>query len=143
MANYNCTIRTNYFRVKDADKFKEFMSTVYSTKAEIKVFESLDKDGVARYGFGCCGQIRGVRPANEGGIFSKYAAFIEGLQELVAEDDAIIIFETGSDGLRYLTGTADVITTEGYKYLRIEDWATKVAAKMLNNPEFTTRVKEV
>lgn len=52
MANYTCAIRTNYFRVKDADKFKAFMSTVYSTKAEIKVFESLDKDGVTRYGFG-------------------------------------------------------------------------------------------
>jgi hypothetical protein len=140
MANYTCAIRTNYFRVKDADKFKAFMSTVYSTKAEIKVFESLDKDGVTRYGFGCCGQIRGVFPTNEDGIFSEYAAFIEGLQELVAEDDAIIIFETGSDGLLYLTGTADVITTEGHKYLRIEDWATKVAAKMLHNPEFTTRV---
>ena len=140
MANYTCAIRTNYFRVKDADKFKAFMSTVYSTKAEIKVFESLDKDGVARYGFGCCGQIRGIWPTNEDGIFFEYAAFIEGLQELVAEDDAIIIFETGSDGLLYLTGTADVITTEGHKYLRIEDWATKVAAKMLHNPEFTTRV---
>lgn len=43
MANYTCAIRTNYFRVKDADKFKAFMSTVYSTKAAIKVFESLDK----------------------------------------------------------------------------------------------------
>ena len=116
------------------------MSTVYSTKAEIKVFESLDKDGVTRYGFGCCGQIRGVCPTNEDGIFSEYAAFIEGLQELVAEDDAIIIFETGSDGLQYLTGTADVITTNGHKYLRIEDCATKVAAKMLHNPEFTTEV---
>lgn len=140
MANYTCTIRTNYFRVKDADKFKTFMSDVYSTEDEIEVFEETDKDGVTRYGFGCCGQIRGVCPTNEDGIFSEYAAFIEGLQELVAEDDAIIIFETGSDGLRYFTGTADVITTNGHKYLRIEDWATKVAAKMLNNPKFTTRV---
>lgn len=140
MANYTCTIRTNYFRVKDADKFKTFMSDVYGTEDEIEVFEETDKDGVTRYGFGCCGQIRGVRPTNEDGIFSEYAAFIEGLQELVAEDDAIIIFETGSDGLRYFTGTADVITTNGHKYLRIEDWATKVAAKMLNNPKFTTRV---
>ena len=140
MANYTCTIRTNYFRVKDADKFKTFMSDVYGTEDEIEVFEETDKDGVTRYGFGCCGQIRGVCPTNEDGIFSEYAAFIEGLQELVAEDDAIIIFETGSDGLRYFTGTADVITTNGHKYLRIEDWATKVAAKMLNNPKFTTRV---
>lgn len=140
MANYNCTIRTNYFRVKDADKFKEFMSDVYGSEDEIKVFEETDKDGVTRYGFGCCGQIRGVCPTNEDGIFSGYAAFIEGLQELVVEDDAIIIFETGSDGLRYFTGTADVITTNGHKYLRIEDWATKVAAKMLHNPKFTTRV---
>lgn len=140
MANYNCAIRTNYFRVKDADKFKAFMSDIYSADGEIEVFEETDKDGVTRYGFGCYGQIRGVFPTNEDGIFSEYAAFIEGLQELVAEDDAIIIFETGSDGLRYFTGTADVITTNGHKYLRIEDWATKVAAKMLNNPKFTTEV---
>ena len=29
MANYNCTIRTNYFHVKDNKKFEEFMSHVY------------------------------------------------------------------------------------------------------------------
>ena len=140
MAGYTCVIRTNYFRVKDADKFKSFMNDVYSNRAEVEVFEDTDKNGVTRYGFGCCGQIRGVCQIKEDGIFTEYAAFIEGLQELVAEDDAIMIFETGSDGLRYLTGTADVITAEGHKYLRIEDWATKMAAKMLNNPEFTTRV---
>ena len=39
MANYNCAIRTNYFRVKDADKFKAFMSDVYSSEDEIEVFE--------------------------------------------------------------------------------------------------------
>lgn len=36
MANYNCAIRTNYFRVKDADKFKAFMSDVYGPRTKSK-----------------------------------------------------------------------------------------------------------
>lgn len=30
MANYICTFRTNYFKVKDDKKFEEFMSHVYA-----------------------------------------------------------------------------------------------------------------
>ena len=29
MANYCCTIRTNYFHVKDEDAFRQMMSRVY------------------------------------------------------------------------------------------------------------------
>lgn len=140
MANYNCTIRTNYFRVKDADKFKAFMSDVYSADGEIKVFEDTDKDGVTRYGFGCCGGISGVCTMDEDCEDAAYDLFIEGLQQCVADDDAIIILEAGNEKLRYLVGSADVITSERYTYMRIEDFAISEAAKMLNNPKFTTRV---
>lgn len=140
MANYNCAIRTNYFRVKDADKFKAFMSDVYGSEDEIEVFEETDKDGVTRYGFGCYGGISGVCLLDEDCEDSSYDLFIEGLQQFVADDDAIIILESGHEKLRYLVGSAEVITSKEYRYMRIEDFAISEAAKMLHNPKFTTRV---
>ena len=49
-------------------------------------------------------------------------------------------FEAGNEKLRYLVGSADVITSKRYTYMRIEDLAVSEAAKMLNNPKFFTKV---
>ena len=140
MANYNCAIRTNYFRVKDADKFKAFMSEVYGSEDEIEVFEKPDKNGVTRYGFVCYGGICGVCSMNEDCEDSSYDLFVEGLQQYVADDDAIILFESGNEKLRSLIGSAVVITSKEYRYMRIEDFAISEAAKTLNNPKLTTEV---
>ena len=71
---------------------------------------------------------------------SSYDLFIEGLQQFVADDDAIIILESGNEKLCYLVGSAEIITSKEYRYMSIEDFAISEAAKMLNNPKFTTEV---
>lgn len=63
MANYNCTIRTNYFHVKDNKKFEEFMSNVYGE--DLKVFNGIDSNGNQTYGFGCYGGISGYFNSKE------------------------------------------------------------------------------
>ena len=42
MANYNCSIRTNYFHVKDAEKFREFMNHVLGSEDNIDLWEKTD-----------------------------------------------------------------------------------------------------
>ena len=71
---------------------------------------------------------------------SSYDLFVEGLQQYVADDDAIILFESGNEKLRSLIGSAVVITSKEYRYMRIEDFAISEAAKTLNNPKLTTEV---
>lgn len=142
MANYCCTIRTNYFRVKDPDAFREFMSRVYGDEDNVELFEKLDEEGRPMFGFGTYGGIGGVRNAeadeDDDADESSYDEFIEGLQANVAEDDAVIIFEAGHEKLRYITGIATVITSQKCTFLDITDMATKKAAELLGNSNWAT-----
>lgn len=143
MANYCCAIRTNYFRVKDEDKFRALMNRVYGLEDSVELWE--EKHGEQTiFGFGCYGGIAGVRNAmsdedDDIDEDTAYDEFVKGLQECVADDDAIIIMEAGNEKLRYVIGAATVITSNGYEYLDIERIATAKGAEMLNHPEWKTQ----
>lgn len=70
---------------------------------------------------------------------NNYDAFIEGLQGFIADDDAIIIQESGAEKLRYLVGSALVITRDHCEYFNILNLAIDEACKLLGNPEWSTR----
>lgn len=142
MANYYCNIRSNYFHVKDEEKFKDLICRTYGEDT-IHLFESKDEDGATTFGFGVYGSIYGVRnPDVEDGDFSDdstYDEFIDCLQECVADNDAAIIFESGSENLRYIIGSALIVTSGGCTYLDIKDVAVERAAKILNDPNWKTK----
>lgn len=140
MANYYCTIRTNYFHVKDEEKFRALMDRVYGTEDDVKLFESHDKNGNPVFGFGTYGAIAGVRDSEyEEDDETSYDEYIDGLQECVADDDAIIILESGSEKLRYVIGAATIITSSDYYSLDITFLASEKAAEMLGNPNWQTK----
>lgn len=137
MANYNCTIRTNYFHVKDGNAFEDFMNTVYG-EDEITVFKEGDM-----YGFGCYGSISGVMNSKDeenDECEASYDEFIDGLQKHVSEDDAIIIMEAGNEKLRYVLGSVCVITSHKIKYMDTMDLALDIAKELLNNKEYVTQL---
>lgn len=141
MANYTCAIRTNYFKVKDNEKFEEFMSHIYGE--DFYVFDMADKDGNTLYAFGCYGNIGGYFDSEEdcedGDWDNAYDAFVNGLVKQVAEDDAVLIFESGNEKLRYVIGNVTVITSKGYEYRDITDIGVEMAREMLNNPDYSTQ----
>ena len=142
MANYHCTIRTNYFHVKDEERFRELMSRVYGSEDNVNLFESKDKNGKTVFGFGVYGGISGVRNAmadeDDDADDTAYDEFIAELQDCIADDDAIIILESGNEKLRYIVGSATIITSEDHDYLDITALATERAAEMLKNPDWQT-----
>lgn len=140
MANYCCAIRTNYFRVKDPEKFRDFISRVYGCEDSVELWEETDKYGNKVFGFGCYGGIGGLRGDDDEYDDSCYDDFIDGLKEHVADDDAIIILECGNEKLRYLVGCAEIITSKSYDYLDIAGAATKRAAELLNNTDWLTKI---
>lgn len=140
MANYCCATRTNYFRVKDPESFKSFMYTVYGSEEPVDVWEETDRSGNKVFGFGCYGGIAGVCGDEEEYEESCYDDFIEGLQRYVADDDAIIILESGNEKLRYLVGQAEIITSKEYRFVNIADIAKLRAAELLNNPNWSTKL---
>ena len=142
MANYKCTARTNYFHVKDEAKFRELMSRVHGNEGCIDLWQETDNNGNCIFGFGAYGGIAGVfNDAHDEEMYVNefaYDEFISELQKNVADDDAIIIFEVGNEKLRYLVGSAIVITSKATDYLDLTYMAVQHAGSMLNNDDWQT-----
>ncbi len=143
MANYLCSVRTNYFRVKDEEAFREFMGRVYGSEDNIDLWEETDDAGRKLFGFGCYGGISGVIAAkedeDEDADETSYDEFISRLQKYVADDDAIIIFEVGNEKLKYLVGHALIITSKEIENISLKLMATQLAAGLLENDNWQTQ----
>ena len=109
MANYYASTRTNYFRVKDEEEFRKFMAHVSGTEDRVELWEEKDNNDNTVFGFGTLGGIAGVTDyhndsdadSDDEDCEDDFDAFLEGLQTFVADDDAIIILESGHEKLRY------------------------------------------
>lgn len=142
MANYESCIRTNYFHVNDPEGFKKYMRRVYGTEDSVELWEEQDAEGKPVFGFGTMGGIGGVNPEDENAEEvedSDYDAVINDLQTFVADGDAIIILECGHEKLRYIVGSALVITKDQCESLDIAHLAASLAAKLLGDPNWCTR----
>ena len=141
MANYESATRTNYFRVKDPAAFREFMSRVYGSD-EVQLWEEKDLNDTVQFGFGVYGGISGFCPSEDEEDDDSdydYDAFLDELQRHIADDDAVIIMEGGNEKLRYVVGSATIVTSKTIEYLGIKELAEKQVRKLLNNPDWLTR----
>lgn len=59
--------------------------------------------------------------------------------EHVAEDDAVIIMESGNEKLRYVTGCATIITSKGVDGVDVVDIAIQKARELLGNPTWDSQ----
>ena len=134
MANYECISRTNYFHVKDAEIFREFMDTVLAD--DLHLWEEKDNDHNTVFAFGCERTLYGI--FNKNGD-SSLELFLTELQKHIADDDAVILTEVGHEKLKYVTGYATIITCTGMQTLGIETFALAKAKEMLKNPNFETK----
>jgi len=95
--NYNALGRTNYFRVKDEQKFRDWA-------ARQRCLELVE--GTA-HTF-CLLADEGFQDDPDTGVLVQYA-----LIEHIAPGDVAIITESGHEGLRYTVGWAISVTSEG------------------------------
>ena len=141
MANYCCTIRTNYFHVKDEAEFRSLMEQVYGSEDAVEVWEKRDDEGNTTFGFGCYGRIAGIRDTDDDDLEeTAFDRFLEKLQQCVAENDAVIILEAGNEKMRYVVGTALILTNKACEYLDIAELAEKRAAGLLAIPSWKTKL---
>lgn len=139
MANCECTVRTNYFHVKDEEAFRKLVEGIVSDD-RIWLFEENDPEGEKLFGFGSYSSLRGIRKdsAEDDDEYDKEKVLYQKLQSCVAEDDAVIILTSGNEELRYVTGDAVCITHDKIEYLDLIRLAVAKAAEMLNNPLYST-----
>ena len=142
MGTYNCTIRTNYFRVKDEEMFRKLMDRVYGT-SEVMLFERESENHTKFFGFGCYGELSGLALSKDEEDpdceESSYEEFLSRLSQHVAEDDAVIIMEAGAEKMNYVVGSTIIITKNDIQYIDMTNAAIEKAKDMLGNPSWDTK----
>lgn len=143
MATSECAQRTNYFHVKDPERFREMMGKV--TGDSFRFWEKPDAYGNPAFAFGAEGGIDGIPHEDvDGEMFTddnSYDHFIAELGRHVAEGEAVILLTAGHEKLRYVSGDALIITGEGTDFIDLSRAAVKLAAEMLDNPEYSPRME--
>ena len=128
MANYDATVRTNYFRVTNEKKWKELFNGL-CCQDEIQDFTE-KIDGITYHGFGAYGSIDYFDKETVEHNFDK---FLNELQKILPDDEAFIYFESGYEKLRYVTGFSIVVTKKEIVSENINDWAIKKAKELLGS----------
>ena len=135
MSDYRCVLRSNYFHVTDAEAFKKLMDSV--SPDDLHLWEKMDDQGEAVFGFGCEGAIYGIPNENDD---CNFDLFLEKLQKYIADGDAVILVEAGHEKLNYVTGQATIITKKEMQTIGIEEFALSKARDMVHNPDFNTQI---
>lgn len=111
MANYYCTARTNYFRVKDADAFNKWIeqfsgleTIVHETEGTVGV---LFDDGVPN----CRWETEKDTDGNENDVDVE-VDFMDELAEHLADNEVAILQEAGAEKLRFINGYAIAINNK-------------------------------
>ena len=134
MANYYASFRSNYFKVKDIEKFKVWLSGFYG----LELFESGEID----YAFGFGSMDAGLPSGRHDEELDDFVEidFIDELSKHLAEGEVAIVQECGSEKLRYLIGYSVVVDWQGkQKTFNIDaaySWATKKYGKPVSRCEY-------
>ena len=110
MANYYCAARTNYFKVKDMNKF-----LAWAKQYEVKVIDDAHKEGnpsEVRVGLISENPDSGGWPSYDMDTGSDID-FVSLLSEHLADDEVAIFVEAGSEKMRYVVGSAIAVNSAG------------------------------
>jgi hypothetical protein len=105
MANYEATARSNYFRVRDAKAFEEFVDSlgVEAVPDSEGRYAILDRDGTG---------LPASRYSIEAGEWVD-VDFVALLSEHLPDREVAILMEVGHEGSRYISGHAIALNNEG------------------------------
>lgn len=132
MANYVGYTRTNYFQVKDEQKFKSILSKCCTCEGEgLEEMVRNTEDG-RKVGFYCEDSLLGYAEDPEDTEYDL-DAFYRDLQSLLPNNDAILITEVGREKMCYLVGDVTVITHNSIQGRSLDGIAKEMARKQLGD----------
>jgi hypothetical protein len=107
MANYYGKSRSNYFKVKDVDKFKNFLNSMYDME--------FIEDGQGRVGFLVTGEGGSIPCEIWDEESDEYVDLdFDALLAQHLQDDQVAIYqEVGAEKLRYLVGYSVAVNAKG------------------------------
>ena len=131
MANYCCTVRSSYFYVTDEEKYKDLMKHIITCEDSLECWDK-EKNGRIAHAFGCYDQILGyiddpeAWEDYENDVDPDYDYFLQKLSEIIAPGSACVIFQAGSEKLRYVDGFVDVVMHNEVKCESLENIARDI-----------------
>lgn len=132
MANCTAVARTNYFRVTDEEKYQELFKHLVAD-SKIQDF-SKEQDGILYHGF----EVYSLIDYEVDGEYD-FDIFLEELQKILPKEEAFIYQDVGNEKLRYIEGSAIVLTAEGCQIMNITEWIENSLAEMINNDGAVSR----
>lgn len=133
MANYEGKTRTNYFRVKDEEYFKNVISYMGATTGTVEYWTK-QEDNQTYYAFGCTRSLLGIYKIEKEDF--DFDEAINLLQSLVHEEDAIIMLEVGYRNLEFVDACSTIITSNSIDYLNLMHSSIEKAKELLNNKDY-------
>lgn len=109
MANYESTCRTNYFKVKDIQKFREWFNSLCGEGMEL----CDDHDGEF------CILCDNGWPNFKGDDYDNDIDFVDELRKHLQKGQVAVLMEAGHEKHRYCTGRAIAITP-GRKWIAVD-----------------------
>lgn len=125
MANYNACCRSNYFKVKDKEKFKTFLQQLdleLIQDAEVKQVGFMTQAGLPSSFY------------DEEKAEDVEINFIDKLSKHLADDEVAIVMEVGYEKMRYLNGYAVAVNSKGEKFEISLGHINNLAAKLTTKP---------
>lgn len=140
MATYKAITKTNHFHVTNAEKLKDIVSRMHCNS---KVTLVEDEQGQNTYAIWAHADIRGVYPDENSPsdiAGPDFGLMTAELQTILPEGEALVLFELGTESLRYLVATATIITRNEVKQIDLVDGAFNMAREILDNPMWETQI---
>jgi hypothetical protein len=106
MANYYENARTNYFKVKDEEKFNEFLCSLSGLDSY------KDEEGRHAIFFDYESGVPSSKYNEETDDYDEFD-FLGELSEHLTDDSIAIVMGAGAEKLRYITGYAEAINSKG------------------------------
>ncbi len=137
MANYECACRTNYFRVTNEDRYQKLYAKLRSD--DLYDLSEVTQEGTIHC-FASYGSIW-FCPDGDEEEYGDMNDFYKAIQAILPEGEAFMLFESGHEKLRYVSGDAVCVTRDRIAYSPgLQNWALAVARELLDNPDYNTQM---
>lgn len=134
--DYSCKYRTNHFEVEDYKKFMELASRLNADEVMCSEYgDNRGRDTVILGEGGIC-----ISDGEDGSYEDGIGEFYKELQKILPVGEAAIFMEIGSEGFRYLTGSAVIVTRDTITSRDLEHIALDAAREALGNKDYTTQM---
>lgn len=130
MANYNCTQKTNHFKVTDETAYLKLLNLL-SCADNIENGFDIEETGEKTFWFGAYASIDYIDENDE----NDFDAWLKKLQPLLADDSAFVLIDIGNEKLRSVDGCVTIMTKNDIKYMSLSTYAENMAKEMLSKKE--------